>query len=168
MAAAPKEKNMISVVTTAVGSLGPQGLVQPGERHNIDVSLFSDNWMRPATQACGKKIAAYRREKAASQKISGTEQKASSGDISQAVQDAVSDGLEAIEEAKGAALEDIQTAKAEMLEEVENAKREALADIEDAQMTPEANGDETEAPGEDDGDDEPSGDSEEGSSEQSS
>lgn len=55
------------VVTTAPGTLGPQGIVPVGTRTTVPSRMFSKHWMKPATQASGKKIAAYLEAKEASE-----------------------------------------------------------------------------------------------------
>lgn len=42
---------MMTVITTARGTLGPEGITQPGEKVTIPVASYSKNWMRPATAA---------------------------------------------------------------------------------------------------------------------
>lgn len=50
-------------VATAPGTLGPAGIVRPGEKGEIPVGKFSDKWMRPAAQADVKVLNAYRKAK---------------------------------------------------------------------------------------------------------
>lgn len=50
----------ILVITTAVGSFGPLGLVQPGWKGEISLTLFSERWMKPGNALAAKAIKAAR------------------------------------------------------------------------------------------------------------
>lgn len=46
----------VNVVTSAPGTLGPEGIVAVGTKATVALSAYSKNWMRPATKADDAKI----------------------------------------------------------------------------------------------------------------
>lgn len=48
--------DVIQIVTTAPGTLGPGGIVKPGTPAEIAIEAFSENWMRPANAASKKAL----------------------------------------------------------------------------------------------------------------
>lgn len=56
------ERTTMTVVTTAIGA-GKDGIVAIGSRMEVDPSLFSPNWMRPADNKEARKLEAWRKKK---------------------------------------------------------------------------------------------------------
>jgi hypothetical protein len=57
------EPKLAAVIATQVGALPVQGLVKVGDKFSIPPEQFSESWMRPASAAATKLIAAARRAK---------------------------------------------------------------------------------------------------------
>lgn len=53
----PETEATVNVVTTALGTLGPEGLVEVGTKATIPISAYSANWMRPASAVDARKVA---------------------------------------------------------------------------------------------------------------
>lgn len=54
----------VNVVTTAFGTLGPQGIAPIGTKATILLTAYSSNWMKPASIADANKVRAMQRAKA--------------------------------------------------------------------------------------------------------
>jgi len=52
----------VNIVTTAAGTLGPEGIVKIGTEATVLLTAFSSAWMRPKTKADSLKIAARNKE----------------------------------------------------------------------------------------------------------
>lgn len=59
---APPESpaNTLEIVTTALGTFGPLGIVPVGWRGYINPAAFSSNWMRPATKKAEDHLRRFR------------------------------------------------------------------------------------------------------------
>lgn len=53
--------DVIGVITTAPGTLGPEGIVPPGTKARIKIGAFSKAWMQPATKADAEKLEAAKK-----------------------------------------------------------------------------------------------------------
>lgn len=60
----PEGELTVNVVTTAPGTLGPEGIVKVGTDATVLVTAFSAAWMRPKTKADAMKIAALNKANA--------------------------------------------------------------------------------------------------------
>jgi hypothetical protein len=59
----PEGAATVNVVTTAPGTLGPQGVAPVGTKATILLTAFSANWMKPASIGDANKIRAMQRAK---------------------------------------------------------------------------------------------------------
>jgi len=56
----PESELTVNVVTTAPGTLGPEGIVKVGTPVTVLLTAYSENWMKPKTKADAEKIAAFK------------------------------------------------------------------------------------------------------------
>lgn len=54
----------VNIVTTAPGTLGPEGIVKVGTEATVLLTAFSATWMKPKTKADAAKIAALNKANA--------------------------------------------------------------------------------------------------------
>lgn len=67
----PESEVTVNVVTTAPGTLGPQGIVPVGTKATIPLTLYSVNWMKPVGVGDMNKVRALLKQRAEEKAKSG-------------------------------------------------------------------------------------------------